>query len=203
MARGKGFDVEFNTKDFQKLLGLSNKGSMHRAIRRATPFALNKARRQSQTKAARMSVGKAGGINLPVNVVKKDFKQFRPANKEKLSTGWNVRNKARNAASSKSTAQLKRKGLRYKPWKGGAYKYLQNGFLAKSGKTAFARVGKSRLPIRAVFMPSTATWLQQRGRWGRLQRFATKIVDKEIIRLTQLQWNKMFGRAGLKNKKAG
>jgi len=74
------------------------------------------------------------------------------------------------------------KGVTVKVKKGGARKLIPGAFIANDGRTVFKRVGKARLPIKALQTVDVA------------QMFNTKRINAKVVAFMQAKFPEVFAR---------
>lgn len=120
--------------------------SLTRDVNRAAVAALNRTATTARAVAAR-EISKE--TSLPVNEVRKRVPLIR-ANKATLTAQIKAEPYAPNLI--RYGARETKQGVSAKAW--GKRKIYRGTFIGNKGRTVFTRVGKSRLPIKAVFGPS-------------------------------------------------
>lgn len=135
-------DIQSNIKQVSKTLTRFQK----QAIPKATVSTLNQLAKEANTVGKR-ELSKAMGF--PAKNFKGSISLIK-ANKNSLTSAIKARNRAFNLA--RFNAKQTKKGVRAKAW--GAPKVYKGAFIAKAGKTVFARTSDKRLPIKALSGPS-------------------------------------------------
>jgi hypothetical protein len=170
MGAGFSIDIRSNIKEVSKTLSRFQR----QAIPKATVSTLNQVAREVNT-VAKKELTKAMGFAA------KNFKAeltIVKANKNRLVSQVRAKNKAYNLA--RFNAKQTKKGVRAKAW--GKSKVYRGAFIAKAGRTVFARTSDKRLPIKALTGP----------RLGK--EFESSVVNGAMNRKVRERFTPLFNR---------
>lgn len=178
-------DVDFREiRQLERALSRAAGPESRRALNRAFSSTL----RASKTVTKRIIAGGGeypGRYNVSQRVV---GQRLRVGNVDRRNFRFSVYGNYSplNLAEFKGARQLKRSGVKARILKRGAPKSYRRSFMTESPRTAFQRVGRSRLPIRPLVGPSVGAMLTNDETVDGLSDFALEKYESELARLMRV-----------------
>ena len=166
---------------------------MPKAGKRSIARSLNKAITQTRTRAAREISAKR---NILVGRAKKDMRIQR-ASPDRPVAAIHASGKPIPVIAVKGVKRQTPLGVKAKIEAKKKPHLFKGAFIATmaSGHTGvFERIGKKRLKIRELKLPSVASTMVQKATEKRLREYAIPVYEKELIRLLNMEMKKAGAR---------